>query len=58
MAKKVVYDIPSGTRAARCRDCDAVIYWVKTPHGRNMPVDPDGQPHWGSCSKADQFKRK
>lgn len=26
---------------ATCRSCGAVIEWVKTERGRNMPVDPE-----------------
>jgi hypothetical protein len=29
---------------------------VKTEKGKNMPVDPDGTPHWGTCPKASDFK--
>ena len=55
--KKIVYEIPPGTRPGHCRGCNAIIYWIKTKAGKNMPVDEDGQPHWGSCSKAKDFKR-
>jgi hypothetical protein len=51
------YEIPEGTRPARCKGCNAEIYWLKTPGKKNMPVDPDGTPHWGSCPKRDQFKK-
>ena len=37
---------------AKCKTCGAEIEWVKTPSGRNMPVnldytelDPAGHPH-------------
>ncbi len=49
------YEIPKGAPEAKCRGCDATIFWVKTENGKNMPVDPDGTPHWGTCSKADRF---
>ncbi len=26
---------------ANCRSCDAVIDWIKTPGGKNMPVEGD-----------------
>ena len=64
--------VPLGTEAARCRGCNAVIYWVKTPRGKNMPVDCNqetgiaptrsspgqGVPHWGTCPKAAEFHRR
>ncbi len=57
MAKKIVYEIPDGTPKSSCRGCHAVIYWIKTAKGKNMPVDPDGQPHWATCPKARSFKK-
>lgn len=49
------FDIPEGTPPAKCRGCDAKIFWVKTPANKNMPVDPDGEAHWGTCPKANEF---
>ena len=57
MGKKIVFDIPTGTPKAQCRGCGALIYWIKTKKGKNMPVDADGQPHWATCEKADTFRR-
>ena len=57
MAKKIVYEIPIGTRLSYCHSCNAAIFWVKTKAGKNMPLDEDGQPHWGSCPNAKDFKR-
>jgi len=54
-----------------CKGCGAEIGWIKTPKGRNMPVNPkkvpfmmaDGTlrwgyvPHWATCPKAQDFKK-
>ena len=60
MGKKITYEIPQGTERSRCRapECGKLIYWIKTPAGKNMPVDPDGQPHWATCPAAKRFKKK
>ena len=50
------YRIPEGERPKKCRGCNATIYWVVTPRGRNMPVNPDGTSHWESCSERSLFK--
>lgn len=53
-----------------CKSCGEPIDWVKTPAGKNMPVDldqvtvvtKDGQvvvgrtPHWATCPNADQHR--
>jgi len=57
MAEQIPYDIPENTPKSRCRGCHSIIYWVKTPARKNMPVDPDGGPHWATCPKAKDFKR-
>jgi hypothetical protein len=41
-----------------CSGCNAVIHWVKTAKGKWTPVNPDGSPHWSTCPKAKQFKKK
>ncbi len=56
MGNTVRYDIPEGTDPSRCRGCQAMTYWIKTPAGKNMLVEPDGTPHWATCPKADQFR--
>lgn len=52
--------------------CGVYIEWVKTTAGKSMPVDPAGVtivtkegetvrgyiPHWATCPKANQFKKK
>jgi hypothetical protein len=41
----------------RCSGCHAHILWIKTAAGKNMPINPDGTPHWVNCPKAKDFKR-
>lgn len=56
--REVKYEIPRGTRKSTCRGCEATIYWIRTPAGKQMPVDPDGTPHFATCPQAYQFSRK
>ena len=49
------FDIPEGTKQSVCKGCAAKIYWVLTQNGKRMPVDPDGQAHWGTCPKSKDF---
>ncbi len=43
---------------SRCKQCHAMIEWWVTPNGKFMPLDKDTlQPHWGTCPKADAFRR-
>lgn len=48
---------------ANCKGCEVVIEFWTTPAGRNMPMnrmindDSPAIPHWGSCPKADKFRR-
>lgn len=43
--------------SARCRSCSALICWVRTPHGKRMPIDPDGTSHFATCPQADAWRR-
>lgn len=56
MTREIKIEIPEGTPAAKCRGCGAAMYWVKTAGGKNMPVDPDGTPHWATCKAAGRFR--
>ena len=57
MTKEIKFDIPIGTEPARCRGCQAQIFWIRTNAGKNMPVDPDGVSHFATCSRAAQFRK-
>ena len=49
----------TGAQGARCNGCDAPIYWFfNRKTGKKIPLDPDGTPHFASCPKAEQFRRK
>jgi hypothetical protein len=64
--------IPAGTQPSKCRSCGAVIYWIKTAAGKNMPVsigapgsaapeereDGLGISHFADCAFADQHRKK
>jgi hypothetical protein len=53
------YEIPLNATLAHCRGCGAGIYWVRTPAGANMPVDPGtGVSHFSTCPQAARFSRK
>lgn len=54
----VRYPVPADARVGACRGCAAAIAWITTPAGKAMPVDPDGTPHWATCPKAKDFKRR
>lgn len=64
----VVYEIPAGTPLDQCRSCKEPIYWIKTPAGRRMPVDPKpgpeggdtftGTSHFATCKDAKAWRKK
>lgn len=42
-----------------CRGCKAEIEWWDTPKNKMIPLDPGTlEPHWGTCPKRDDFKKK
>jgi hypothetical protein len=41
-----------------CNGCSASILWVRHRNGSATPYNMDGSPHFGSCPKASQFRRK
>jgi hypothetical protein len=63
MGAPILYEIPEGSPVVVCRDtrCRALLVWVKTAAGKNMPVNADGEhraePHWGFCVGRDAFRR-
>jgi hypothetical protein len=56
---------------ATCKGCGAQMKWIHLLSGKDMPVDQKPQtfitdegkvakgyvPHWGTCPKANQFKK-
>lgn len=54
----VTFGIPAGTKAQSCMSCGKPIYFIETPRGKRMPVDPDGAVHFSTCNKSDpgEFK--
>lgn len=44
--------------ASECRGCRAPIEWWETPNGKRIPLDLDGEPHWSTCPKADEFRTR
>lgn len=51
------YVIPKGTGSSKCRDCQELIYWIKTDAGKNMPVNADGVCHFETCKKRGQAQQ-
>jgi hypothetical protein len=41
-----------------CRGCSVLVLWARTPRGKSTPLDQDGRPHWATCPKAAEFRRK
>lgn len=56
--EEMKYVIPEGALASPCRGCGKLIYWITTDRGQHMPLDLDGEPHWGTCPKADEFRQE
>lgn len=68
--KEIQYGITDDN--ATCKGCGAKMKWIHLLSGKDMPVDPaeitvidvEGRtlrgyiPHWGTCPKANQFKKK
>lgn len=64
------FAIPAGTREARCRSCDQLVFWITTAHDHNMPVSIDvdgafaptttdagsGISHFVDCPHANQHR--
>lgn len=38
--------------------CGAEIWWVTTKFKKAMPLNADAAPHWATCPKAQDFRRK
>ena len=61
-----LFDIPAGTREAKCAGCDAPIYWVRSAAGKSMPLvfhsdglggTRFGTSHFIDCPAASTFRR-
>lgn len=52
------FRIPPNTQRSNCSaaECRKTIFWIVTPGGKKMPVDPDGTSHFDTCVKASKFK--
>ncbi len=51
------FSIPPGTPSAKCRSCQATIYWIETTKGKQMPCNGDGTSHFASCPNADEWRK-
>lgn len=60
MKKEIKYEIDEDTPSSKCKGCGMQIFWIQTEGSAypNMPCNPDGTPHWGTCPKAKRFKKK
>jgi hypothetical protein len=44
---------------SHCKGCAALIFWVRhIDNGKSAPYDLDGQNHFASCGRAEEFRRK
>lgn len=43
---------------AKCRGCQAEIYFVRLKSGKVAPYDETGESHFVTCPAANQFRRK
>lgn len=50
--------MPLEAKQAKCRSCDADIWWMKTSNGKNIPLDVNGTAHFTTCPSADQHRRR
>lgn len=41
--------MPKAARKAKCRECDAGIWWLKSHKGRWIPLEADGDTHMSRC---------
>jgi hypothetical protein len=51
------FPVPAGTKRSSCRTCSAPVFWIVTPRGKRMPVDPGGVSHFETCAQADEHRR-
>lgn len=44
---------------AKCRSCAAAIWWVLTPKGKRMPVNPaTDDSHFATCPQANNWRKE
>ncbi len=53
--RQVKFPIPPNSASGICKACRKPIVWIQ-PKKSPMPVDPDGTPHWATCSDPDRFR--
>ena len=56
----LTFEIPEGTRPARCRACAEEIYFIpreRQPEKKH-PVNADGISHFATCPEADSFRKR
>lgn len=41
-----------------CKACQTELYFLTTPKGKTLPVQPDGVVHFATCPAAESFRRK
>jgi hypothetical protein len=41
-----------------CKRCGQQIAWDRTKNGKNVPIDPDGRIHFGTCPMKRQKQRE
>lgn len=55
-----VFEIPIGAKQTACKSCGEAIYFVTSNElgKRPIPVNPDGQSHFGTCPQRDTWRGK
>ena len=43
--------------SATCEECQAEIYFLRTPQGKKLPVTVEGEPHFANCTKPERFRK-
>lgn len=41
-----------------CRGCNEPIQWVITKNKKRAPMNLDGTPHFATCPKAGEFRKR
>lgn len=58
MKNQIRFEIPRGTKPAKCRSCGEFIYWITTVSYKKMPVNKDGISHFATCPFADKHRKQ